>query len=99
VKYRHLVFSLLAIAACGFFTARLLGKNTGYRAAAQEVVQKVQDAAKILSQSGEAGLAQFDKTESPWVWKDTYVLVADWPKESRQPIPFGLSKSARMTPN
>ena len=39
------------------------------KAAAQEVVEKVQKAAKSLSQSGEAGLAQFDKKESPWVWK------------------------------
>jgi hypothetical protein len=35
------------------------------QAAAQEVVEKVQKAAKSLSQSGEAGLAQFDARMTP----------------------------------
>ena len=35
------------------------------KAAAQEVVEKVQEAAKSLSQSGEAGLAQFDARMTP----------------------------------
>ena len=47
------------------------------KATAQEVVEKVRQAANTLSQSGEAGLAQFDKKESPWVWKDTYIFVFD----------------------
>jgi hypothetical protein len=47
------------------------------KATAQEVVEKVRQAANTLSQSGEAGLAQFDKKEGPWVWKDTYIFVFD----------------------
>jgi hypothetical protein len=43
---------------------------------AQEVVQKVGEAAKSLSQSGEAGLAQFDKRESPSVRPKTPFLPA-----------------------
>jgi hypothetical protein len=35
------------------------------KAAAQELVEKVQKAAKSLSQSGEAGLAQFDARMTP----------------------------------
>src|SRR6516225_9543265 len=58
------------------------------KAAAQEVVQKVQEAAKSLSQSGEAGLAQFDKNESLWVWKDTYVFVLDCTKGTVAAHPF-----------
>ncbi len=40
-----------------------------------EIVKKVQDAASVLAKSGEAGLAEFNKTDGPWVWKDTYVFV------------------------
>ena len=58
------------------------------KAAAQEVVEKVQKAAKSLSQSGEAGLAQFDKKESRWVWKDTYVFVFDCAKGTIAAHPF-----------
>ena len=58
------------------------------KAAAREVVQKVQEAAKSLSQSGEAGLAQFDKNESLWVWKDTYVFVLDCTKGTVAAHPF-----------
>ena len=58
------------------------------KAAAQEVIQKVQEAAKSLSQSGEAGLAQFDKREGPWVSKDTYVFVFDCAKGTIAAHPF-----------
>ncbi len=50
------------------------------KATPQEVVQKVQQAANTLSQSGEAGLAQFNQKEGPWVWKDTYIFVFDCAK-------------------
>lgn len=50
------------------------------RATPQEVVEKVQEAARTLSQSGAAGLAEFNQKDSPWVWKDTYVFVFDCPK-------------------
>ena len=58
------------------------------KAAAQEVIQKVQEAAKSLSQSGEAGLAQFDKRDGPWVSKDTYVFVFDCAKGTIAAHPF-----------
>jgi signal transduction histidine kinase len=58
------------------------------KAAAQEVVQKVQAAAKSLSQSGEASLEQFDRKESPWVWKDSYVFVLDCAKGTIAAHPF-----------
>lgn len=47
------------------------------KATPQEVVQKVQQAATTLSKSGEAGLAQFNQKDGPWVWKDTYIFVFD----------------------
>lgn len=41
----------------------------------EEVVQKVRQAAQILSQEGEAGLKRFRSKDSEFVWKDTYVFV------------------------
>lgn len=58
------------------------------KATASEVIQKVREAANTLSQSGEAGLAQFDKKESPWVWRDTYVFVFDCVKGTIAAHPF-----------
>ena len=51
------------------------------KATAQEVVEKVRQAANTLSQSGKAGLAQFDKKEGPWVWKDSYILFSTASKQ------------------
>lgn len=50
------------------------------RATPEEVVEKVRQAANVLSQSGEAGLAQFNEKNGPWVWKDTYIFVFDCSK-------------------
>lgn len=50
------------------------------KAAPQELVSKVREAASALSQAGEPGLADFDKKPGPWVWKDTYVFVLDCAK-------------------
>ena len=44
----------------------------------QEVVAKVREAARTLSQTGD--LAQFERNKSPWVWKDSYVFVGDCDK-------------------
>lgn len=43
----------------------------------EEVVAKVKAAAAYLAKEGEAGLATFDKLDSEFVWKDTYVFVYD----------------------
>ena len=45
------------------------------QATPEEVVQKVKDAAKYLSEAGEAGLKNFQSKDSEYVWKDTYVVV------------------------
>jgi len=49
-------------------------------ATAQEVAAKVKDAAAALSKSGAAGLDQFNKKDSQWVWKDSYIFVLDCTK-------------------
>jgi cytochrome c len=47
-------------------------------ATAQEVVDKVREAASTLSKTGD--VAQFNQKQSPWVWKDTYIFVDDCSK-------------------
>ena len=47
------------------------------QATAEEVVAKVREAVALLSREGENGLANFRKLQSPFVWKDSYVFVAD----------------------
>ena len=69
------------------------------RATPQEVAQKVRQAATTLSQSGNAGLEQFNQKRGPWVWKDTYVFVFDCPKGTiaAHPVrPDLIGKDARL---
>ena len=49
------------------------------KATAQDVVAKVKEAASVLSKTGD--VAQFNKKQSPWVWKDTYVFIQDCDKK------------------
>lgn len=44
-------------------------------ASPEEIAEKVRAAAEMLSNEGEAGLQQLNKTSSDWVWKDTYVFA------------------------
>jgi cytochrome c len=45
------------------------------RATPQEVIQRVQQAAQDLAESGEAGLATFSSENATSVWKDSYTFV------------------------
>ncbi len=45
------------------------------KATPDEIIGKIVAAAETLSKSGEAGLQEFNKSDGPWVWKDTYVFV------------------------
>jgi cytochrome c len=47
------------------------------RATADEVVARVREAVVLLSNEGEQGLAALRKPASHFVWKDSYVFVAD----------------------
>jgi len=52
------------------------------KAAPEEIVSKVQEAAKTLAKAAAtearaAALAPFDQKQGPWVWKNTYVFVVD----------------------
>src|SRR5438132_2987265 len=76
----------------GAVIALLLGvSKTGVgqeKATPQEVVQKVRQAADFLSKSGDAGLAQFNQKNGPWVWKDSYLFVFDCAKGTVAGHPF-----------
>ncbi len=43
----------------------------------QEVVAKVQQAAQLIAEKGDQGLAAIQDIKGPFVWKDTYVFVFD----------------------
>ena len=43
----------------------------------EEVVDKAKQAAQYLAEEGEAGLEEFRGKDSPYVWKDSYVVVQD----------------------
>src|SRR4051794_5133042 len=46
-------------------------------ATAQEVVQKVRQAAQAIAKAGEAGLATYGSKNDTSVWKDSYVFVVN----------------------
>jgi hypothetical protein len=50
------------------------------KATPQELMQKVREAAGDLSKKGDAGVSEFASKPSPWVWKDTYIVVLDCSK-------------------
>ena len=56
------------------------------KATAQEVVAKVREAASTLSKTGD--LAEFQQKQGPWVWKDTYIFVADCDKKVQAAHPI-----------
>jgi cytochrome c len=55
-------------------------------ASAQEVVDKVREAASTLSKTGD--VAQFNQKPSQWVWKDTYIFVLDCDKMANAAHPM-----------
>ena len=65
---------MLVVAAVLTGTA---ASNAEDSATPDEVIAKVREAADLLAKEGKSGLATFDKADSPFVWKDTYVFVFD----------------------
>jgi len=50
-------------------------------ATAEEAVNKVREAARLLHNKGASGYAEFNHKDSKWVWKDSYVFVYDCRKD------------------
>jgi cytochrome c len=71
---------ILALLAVPLLIVALSSVAVGQdKATAQEVIAKVREAASTLSKTGD--LAPFNQKQDPWVWKDTYIFVADCDKK------------------
>jgi len=71
---------ILVVLAVPFLSVTLSSVAVGQdKATPQEVVAKVREAASTLSKTGD--VAQFNKKQAPWVWKDTYIFVVDCDKK------------------
>jgi cytochrome c len=70
---KHKVF-VLALMAMFLFGASQLWAADG--ATAKEVKEKCQEAAKLLSEKGDAAFPEFNE-KGKWDWKDSYVFVYD----------------------
>jgi len=71
---RHLTIVLTLTAVLAWLTPPTAAGET---ATPQEVIAKVKEAAAYLAKNGKSGLKTFDRADSPFVWKDTYVFVND----------------------
>ena len=67
--------TMVVLAIAMFVIAVPMALMAQGHATAQEVVAKVREAASTLSKTGD--VKQFQQTQSPWVWKDTYIFVDD----------------------
>jgi cytochrome c len=73
---------MLIVLGVAVLVGGLLRAATGQeKATPEEIVSKVQEAARSLAKSATqpaaTALAPFDQKPGPWVWKDTYVFVVD----------------------
>ena len=69
---RHLTIALTLIAVFAWLAPQTAAAE---EATPQEVIAKVKEAAAYLEKKGKSGLKTFDRADSPFVWKDTYVFV------------------------
>ncbi len=71
---RHLTIALTLTTVLAWLAPQAAADEA---ATPQDVIAKVKEAAAYLAKTGKSGLKTFDRTESPYVWKDTYVFVFD----------------------
>ena len=71
---RHLTMALSLIAVLAWLSPQAAAEE---EATPQEVIVKVKEASAYLAKTGKSGLKTFDSADSPFVWKDTYVIVYD----------------------
>lgn len=70
------LLSCAGFACAVAFSTHVIAADT---ATSDEVIKKVKEAAKELSaaKGADAALAEFNKKDGKWVWKDSYVFVYD----------------------
>jgi len=71
---KHLTLAFALFAFLAWHTPQAAADES---ATPQEVISKVREAAAYLEKHGKAGLEEFKKADSPFVFKDTYVFVYD----------------------
>jgi len=69
---RHLSIAFTLVAVLAWLAPQTAAAE---EATPQEVIAKVKEAAAYLEKKGKSGLETFDRADSPFVWKDTYVFV------------------------
>jgi hypothetical protein len=79
-RFHMKVSKIVVLAAVALLTAALCAVAVAQdQATAQEVVNKVREAASTLSKTTD--VAEFNEKQGPWVWKDTYVFIQDCDKK------------------
>lgn len=66
-------------------------------ATADEVTAKVKAAAADVKAGGDAALAEYDKKDGKWAWKDTYVFVMDCAGGTMKAHPNPQVKGMKLT--
>jgi hypothetical protein len=63
----------------------------------QDVIAKVREAAAYLAKKGRPGLAMFERGDSPFIWKDTYVFVYDCAADVIVAHPVATSRKVKIS--
>lgn len=97
------IWTLVLVFCVGLGGANLLWVATDEDApdttTPNELVCKVDDAVKYLSQHGKVGLDEFNQPNSPWVWKNSYMFVIDCEENKivAHPFPKLLEDNPQLT--
>ena len=73
MRLKAIAILTLVVMALTLTCAALAEEET--KVTPEDIIIMVQKAAKFLEEKGEAGLAEFNDPEGPWVWSGTYVFV------------------------
>jgi hypothetical protein len=63
----------------------------------QDVIAKVREAAAYLAKTGGPGLAIFERRDSPFIWKDTYVFVYNCAADVIAAHPVATSRGVKIS--
>lgn len=90
---KKILLSVAAICTMGLSA----GAWAADAATADEVTAKVKEAAAAVKAGGDAALAEFDKKDGKWAWKDTYVFVMDCTGGTMKAHPSPQVKGMKLT--
>ena len=90
---KKLLLGVAAVCTMGFS----VGAWAADAATAEEVTAKVKEAAADVKAHGDAALAEYDKKDGKWAWKDTYVFVMDCAGGTMKAHPSPQVKGMKLT--